>query len=233
MNRTIFVLALAALSCAGCRAMSPYGGGGMGCGDACCEPCGPGPGCGDPCGPQCNGRGGSLDQCCAGGGDCAVFGRYCGPQCGCNNGGCGNCLNGGSYHGPCAGVGPGMGCGCCSSNCCGDGYPNAQYDCSACGSCGWGANGGYRHPNGYVTGQECHCDTGCRPPGPALNGCCCGHGYCCECCCGPPAPGCCNSGDQNYNFNPGPPVAQTAYPYYTLRGPRDFLLDNPPSIGPY
>jgi hypothetical protein len=28
-------------------------------------------------------------------------------------------------------------------------------------------------------------------------------------------------------------VAQTAYPYYTLRGPRDFLLNNPPPIGPY
>jgi hypothetical protein len=29
----------------------------------------------------------------------------------------------------------------------------------------------------------------------------------------------------------GPPSAQVAYPYYTTRGPRDFLLDNPPSIG--
>jgi hypothetical protein len=29
----------------------------------------------------------------------------------------------------------------------------------------------------------------------------------------------------------GPPTAQTAYPYYTVRGPRDFLMDNPPSIG--
>lgn len=29
----------------------------------------------------------------------------------------------------------------------------------------------------------------------------------------------------------GPPTAQVAYPYYTVRGPRDFLLDNPPSIG--
>jgi hypothetical protein len=29
----------------------------------------------------------------------------------------------------------------------------------------------------------------------------------------------------------GPPSAQTAYPYYTTRGPRDFLMDNPPSIG--
>lgn len=27
------------------------------------------------------------------------------------------------------------------------------------------------------------------------------------------------------------PTAQVAYPYYTVRGPRDFLLDNPPSIG--
>ncbi|HYO25427.1 MAG TPA: hypothetical protein VEQ85_10825 [Lacipirellulaceae bacterium] len=34
-------------------------------------------------------------------------------------------------------------------------------------------------------------------------------------------------------FNQGPPVGQTAYPYYTTRGPRDFLRDNPPSIGPY
>lgn len=29
----------------------------------------------------------------------------------------------------------------------------------------------------------------------------------------------------------GPPSPTFAYPYYTTRGPRDFLLDNPPSIG--
>ena len=29
----------------------------------------------------------------------------------------------------------------------------------------------------------------------------------------------------------GPATAQVAYPYYTTRGPRDFLLDNPPTIG--
>jgi hypothetical protein len=34
------------------------------------------------------------------------------------------------------------------------------------------------------------------------------------------------------NFQAGPPTGQVAYPYYTVRGPRDFLLDNPPSIGP-
>ena len=33
-------------------------------------------------------------------------------------------------------------------------------------------------------------------------------------------------------FTPGPPTATVGYPYYTVRGPRDFLLDNPPSIGP-
>jgi hypothetical protein len=26
-------------------------------------------------------------------------------------------------------------------------------------------------------------------------------------------------------------MAQVAYPYYTTRGPRDFLVDNPPTIG--
>jgi len=29
----------------------------------------------------------------------------------------------------------------------------------------------------------------------------------------------------------GPATAQVAYPYYTTRGPRDFLQANPPSIG--
>jgi hypothetical protein len=29
-----------------------------------------------------------------------------------------------------------------------------------------------------------------------------------------------------------PPSGTYAYPYYTLRAPRDFLLNNPPTIGP-
>jgi hypothetical protein len=37
----------------------------------------------------------------------------------------------------------------------------------------------------------------------------------------------------NYNYNPGPPVGQTAYPYYTTKGPRDFLQSNPSRLGPY
>ena len=30
----------------------------------------------------------------------------------------------------------------------------------------------------------------------------------------------------------GPPTAAVTYPYYTTRGPRDFLAKNPKSIGP-
>jgi hypothetical protein len=30
----------------------------------------------------------------------------------------------------------------------------------------------------------------------------------------------------------GPPTGAVAYPYYTTRGPREFLAKNPPSIGP-
>ena len=37
--------------------------------------------------------------------------------------------------------------------------------------------------------------------------------------------------DRQFAGPSGPPTASLAYPYYTTRGPRDFLLDNPPSIG--
>jgi len=36
----------------------------------------------------------------------------------------------------------------------------------------------------------------------------------------------------NFRGPHGPPVTQITYPYYTLRGPRDFLADDPPSLGP-
>lgn len=196
MKRTLVVLALAVLSCAGCRAMGPMSG--SGCGATCAEPCGApcGPaGCGDCC-TTAYGRGGNLEESCPGGEGC-LFHRYCGQNCD-------------------------------------PGYPCGPYDCSPCGSPHWGFTG-HRHPRGYRTGQECRMCNACgkpyacgpngerlgHPPGP---------GYCC---CGPAAPGCCNSGDHRYTFNPGPPTAHTAYPYYTLRGPRDFLLNNPPPLGPY
>ena len=35
----------------------------------------------------------------------------------------------------------------------------------------------------------------------------------------------------NNPANGGPPSAATAYPYYSIRSPRDFLVPNPPSIG--
>ena len=66
-----------------------------------------------------------------------------------------------------------------------------------------------------------------------LAGCCCYHapyknGAC------PPAPEACNN-------RPAPaaaaapvsaPSGEVAYPYYTTRGPRDFLQTNPQTIGP-
>jgi hypothetical protein len=46
-------------------------------------------------------------------------------------------------------------------------------------------------------------------------------------------PGCdVASAESNAMYAGGAPTGQTAYPYYTTRGPRDFLASNPPSIGP-
>ena len=38
-------------------------------------------------------------------------------------------------------------------------------------------------------------------------------------------------GGQQFYGPHGPSTAGVAYPYYTTRGPRDFLMANPPSIG--
>jgi hypothetical protein len=38
--------------------------------------------------------------------------------------------------------------------------------------------------------------------------------------------------DGEYEFAAGPPTGATTYPYYTTRGPRDFLARNPRGIGP-
>lgn len=82
-------------------------------------------------------------------------------------------------------------------------------------------------------------DDGCDAGGGCEDGCCGNEGDGCSLCqraVGKMACGFCphSSGyPANYNFNPGPPVGQTAYPYYTTRGPRDFLQNNPPTIGPY
>lgn len=212
MKRTLLVLALAVFSSTGCRAISSNRGQACGepCGQPCAQPCGQA--CDQPCGQPC------CESCHM------MTARHAPRPDGCCEGSCDSCGRGGDLEANCPG-----GNGClfdhyCGSDC-GPGYHPGPYDCSPCDSPDWGCTG-YRHPQGYVDGRGCICANGqccpqqCCPPGP---------GYCGGC----PAPGCCASGDQNYNFNPGPPVAQTAYPYYTLRGPRDFLLNNPPSIGPY
>ncbi len=41
----------------------------------------------------------------------------------------------------------------------------------------------------------------------------------------------CHAQPAGANGPRGPATAQVAYPYYTARGPRDFFVDNPPTIG--
>jgi hypothetical protein len=214
MKRTFLVLALAVLGFTGCQAMGPKCG--QSCSTGCDQGCqsshmstmkyAPRPG-GLASNGVMSGHGGNLETSCPGGGECCAFNRYHGSECG-------------------------------------PGYPQGPYDCSPCNSPDWGCTG-HRHPFGYKTGRECYCQNdGCNGQQGGGQQCggqqcvCprCGRGYCMGgpgVGCGCPFCGCGPSGDQNYNFNPGPPVAQTAYPYYTLRGPRDFLMNNPPSIGPY
>ena len=92
----------------------------------------------------------------------------------------------------------------CADGCCGGD--------SCCGQCGDG----------------CDCGDGCSS-GKCKNGCGLGNGCRRMLGCNPHAGGY----PEAQNFNPGPPSGQVAYPYYTVRGPRDFLRNNPPTIGPY
>jgi hypothetical protein len=138
------------------------------------------------------------------------------------DGTCANCLQNSALcqgGGNCEFFSRNCGCNCGGAGCGECGLPPGPYDCSACESPAWGCNG-YGYNRAACRGL-CH--------GAGLIG---GNGYCG--CCGAPAPSCCcSSGDHIYNFMPGPPAAQTAYPYYTVRGPRDFLLANPPRLGPF
>jgi hypothetical protein len=117
--------------------------------------------------------------------------------------------------------------GCASGKC-------STGSCSSCSSCSSGKHGGGLL--GKLGGGSCktcgvHAGrTGCAP-GPIgwQQG---GMNYSSHL-----APGCLAPGHnaaqqlQSQPFNAGPPTGTVAYPYYTHRGPRDFLLDNPPSIG--
>lgn len=225
MYRLLALLALSVSSVGCCACNGPgYGGlfgyfGGGGCGSQCCDECGCG--CEAPCG-----YGGCCDDGCCDSGYCD---GCCEPTCGCSSNQCGGgcCIVNGVRNvfrdcplcqGTCC-LFRRYGCnGCCYDQCsqCGQCYDcgpcDADYDYSACANCNGGCG------NGWCPGRCCN-QCGCE----TYTG----------CCCNTQGPGCCASGDHQYNFNPGPPVGQTAYPYYTVRGPRDFLLAKPPSIGPY
>lgn len=75
------------------------------------------------------------------------------------------------------------------------------------------------------------CNDGCRGLVDGMAG-----GFCQSCC---PVCGCTNGlcphaggYPEATSFNQGPPTGQVAYPYYTTRGPRDYLACHPQSIGP-
>jgi hypothetical protein len=84
------------------------------------------------------------------------------------------------------------------------------------------------HRHGACCGAICDCPPGC--PICAGNKC-----DCCEQGCGS---GCACLRHTGYagpaveTFAPGPTTGAVTYPYYTTRGPRDFLAANPPGIGP-
>ncbi|MGA2797954.1 MAG: hypothetical protein ABSE63_10265 [Thermoguttaceae bacterium] len=91
----------------------------------------------------------------------------------------------------------------CVQGCCAQAPENcASCECGNCQNC--------QDPNQQVPCRQCG-GRGCPL---------CRHGA------GPGGPG------DGEGFAPGPPVGQVAYPYYTIRGPRDFLAPNPQSIGP-
>lgn len=88
-------------------------------------------------------------------------------------------------------------------------YNLAKNGCSGCGDCGGGhAGGGLGAGGGFAGGGfgSGRPDFVSRLPHGAVH-------------------------QMNNPANGGPPSATTAYPYYTIRAPRDFLVPNPPSIG--
>ena len=147
--------------------------------------------------------------------------------------------------------------GCLHHNLRSSGCHGSSSSCSS-GKCGKGILGRLsQNPNGNCGCQsgECGCPSGAC--GDCQNGACggqCGNGGCLGgcgrtgCVAGPLGwqqggldysshlnPGLLGHGAgarlQNQPFTPGPPSAQVGYPYYTHHGPRDFLMDNPPTIG--
>ena len=152
------------------------------------------------------------------GGLLGSHGESCDPGCGCDES-CGACECSCGYpEDCCCDDFCDSTCGCPEESCCDD------FCDSTCGC-----------PEESCCDASCGCADGCCDSD--CDSCCgdCG-GSLCQKAVGKVASGFCphSSGyPAMYNFNPGPPVGQTAYPYYTTRGPRDFLQNNPPTIGPY
>jgi len=115
---------------------------------------------------------------------------------------------------PICGKGSHQKAGCTSGACQKGAHQKVSLQKAAC-------RGGHCHTGGCV-GGNCHHAWGHYPghgygPGAGYGH----HGYM------PPPPH-----YSGYAAQPGPISATVAYPYYTIRGPRDFLRDNPPTIGP-
>jgi hypothetical protein len=207
MKQFLCVVAMLCLATTGCTTMGPHGGRSGLLSSRCGQGCDPGCGCDVCCEPTCGDPGCGCEVCCE-------------PECGCDPGcSCDVC---------CEDPGCGVCDPCCTDTCTGDGCGSGHG-----GLFGklFGKKGSKGH--GYGNGRG----------GPANGGICsaCGDPNCKGCLgggafCHNVATGFCPhaGGYPEYpNFNQGPPTGQVAYPYYTTRGPRDFLQNNPPSIGPY
>jgi hypothetical protein len=105
---------------------------------------------------------------------------------------------------------------------CGTGLLNgscqsAPENCASCGQCGQCGE--------VAGGQVCDDGQGVDPSVCAACPACHGHG--CRLCCHRG-----RDGDGGGVGAPGPATGAVTYPYYTLRGPRDFLARSPRPLGP-
>lgn len=173
----------------------------------CCDPS-----CGNCCETECGCAECPCDECCDA--TCGCPTQCCDPCCGCEDPCCGSCCDNRSFLQKCVDRIAGGGCSNGKNGC---GGCNGMNGCN----CGLGHCQGGRGSGGSVCGGGTGGHCGCGP--------CCATCAAHECCLCPHAGGY----PAMTRFNPGPPVGQVAYPYYTTRGPRDFLQDNPPTIGPY
>jgi hypothetical protein len=144
---------------------------------------------------------------------CGLIAHCCGHHndcCDCEDHGC-------SYCGPHCGA-----CGCDGGGCdhCGapGGYGGDPYAHHGHGGPGYGGPGYGYHGGAYAGCPNCgNCEAGC-------------HG---DACC--PMPDCYTNRmavAEQLGGPAGPPAPTVTYPYYTTRGPRDFLAAHPTPIGP-